>query len=154
MISQHQLSWPMTWWCTNYTVKLAGRPITPPLIICYIDISVSPDLKEIFIIARHVYVWNEALLKILKVGIVSLIKYFGTKKDYWTHCQRYKRPQNCLINTKSFTKKSRNFFQSYPFFQTLIDLLFLEWITWVDTRRYIFVIYFNLKLDWGEMGSL
>lgn len=152
MISQHQLSWPMTWWCTNYTVKLAGRPITPPLIICYIDISVSPDLKEIFIIARHVYVWNEALLKILKVGIVSLIKYFGTKKDYC--CQRYKRPQNCLINTKSFTKKSRIFFQSYPFFQTLIDLLFLEWITWVDTRRYIFVIYFNLKLDWGEMGSL
>lgn len=21
MISQHQLSWPMTWWCTNYTYK-------------------------------------------------------------------------------------------------------------------------------------
>lgn len=38
------------------TVKLAARPITPPLIICYIDISVSPDLKEIFIIAGHVYV--------------------------------------------------------------------------------------------------
>lgn len=52
------------------------------LIICYIDISVSLDLKEIFIIVRYVYVWNEVLLKILKVGIVSLIKYFGMKKDY------------------------------------------------------------------------
>lgn len=109
----------MTWWYTNYMYKKnceisrASDYTPPPLIICYIDISVSPDLKEIFIIARHVYVWNEALLKILKVGIVSLIKYFGTKKDYC--CQRYKRPQNCLINTKSFSEKVE-FFQSYSFF--------------------------------------
>lgn len=57
------ISTVLTWWlndvlttCIRRTVKLAARPITPPLIICYIDISVSPDLKEIFIIAGHVYV--------------------------------------------------------------------------------------------------
>lgn len=153
----------LTWWpgdilttCIRRAVELAARPITPPLIICYKDINFSPGLKENDI--YHVYVWNEALLKILKVGIVSLIKYFGTKKDYC--CQRYKRPQNCLINTKSFSEKVEVeiFVSHILFFQTLIDLLFLKWITWVDIhvheRRYIFVFYFNLKLHKGEMGSL
>lgn len=39
----------LTWWlndvlttCIKRTVKLAGRPITPPLIICYKDINFSP----------------------------------------------------------------------------------------------------------------
>lgn len=52
-------------------MKLAARPITPPLIICYKDINFSPGLKENDI--YHVYVWNEALLKIPKVGIVIYI---------------------------------------------------------------------------------
>lgn len=153
------ISTVLTWWlsdvlttCIRRTVKLAARPITPPLIICYIDISVSPDLKEIFIIAGHVYVWNEALLKILKVGIVSLIKYFGTKKDYC--CQRYKRPQNSRINTKRvFFFGKEEFFVSHIFLKSWC-ILFLKWITWVDIRRCIFVINFNWKLDWGEMGNL
>lgn len=58
--------------------------------------------------------------------IYSLIKYFGTKKDYC--CQRYKRQQNCLINTKSFSEKVEVeiFVSHILFFQTLIDLLFLK----------------------------